>query len=194
MLDRNPENYFAQIEQAAFEPANLVAGTGPSPDKMLQGRLFAYPDAHRYRIGANYTQLPVNAAKSPVNSYSKDGAMRYQNIPDPVYAPNSYGGPHANPAIAGETAAAYGVEDEVIRSAYKLHAEDDDFGQPGTMVRKVFNDEQRERFVGNVAGHLRNDVSEPILERAFQYWKNVDKETGDKIEQAVRSGGPAYEK
>jgi catalase len=194
VLDRNPENYFAQIEQAAFEPANLVAGIGPSPDKMLQGRLFAYPDAHRYRIGANYTQLPVNAATSPVNSYSKDGAMRYQNTPDPVYVPNSYGGPHANPAIAGETAAAYGVEDEVIRSAYKLHAEDDDFGQPGTMVRKVFNDEQRERFVGNVAGHLRNDVSEPILERAFQYWKNVDKETGDKIEQAVRSGGPAYEK
>jgi catalase len=194
VLDRNPENYFAQIEQAAFEPANLVAGIGPSPDKMLQGRLFAYPDAHRYRIGANYTQLPVNAAKSPVNSYSKDGAMRYQNTPDPVYVPNSYGGPHANPAIAGETASVYGIEDEVIRSAYKLHAEDDDFGQPGTMVRKVFSDEQRERFVGNVAGHLRNDVSEPILERAFQYWKNVDKETGDKIEQAVRSGGSAYEK
>ncbi len=163
-----------------------MPGIGPSPDKMLQGRLFAYPDAHRYRIGANYTQLPVNAAKSPVNSYSKDGAMRYENTTDPVYVPNSYGGPHANPAVAGETSSTYGVEDEVIRSAYKLHAEDDDFGQPGTLVRKVFTTEQRERFVGNVAGHLKGGVSEPVLERAFQYWKNVDKESGDKIEQAVR--------
>ncbi|MGH3611134.1 MAG: catalase [Pseudonocardia sp.] len=188
VLNRNPDNYFAQIEQAAFEPSNLVAGIGPSPDKMLQGRLFAYPDAHRYRIGANYTQLPVNTAKSPVNSYSKDGAMRYQNPTDPVYSPNSYGGPHADAAIASETASAYGVEDEVIRSAYKLHSQDDDFGQPGTLVRKVMDDAQRERLVGNVSGHLLNDVSEPVLERAFQYWRNVDKETGDKIEQTVRKG------
>lgn len=188
VLNRNPDNYFAQIEQAAFEPSNLVAGIGPSPDKMLQGRLFAYPDAHRYRIGTNYTQLPVNAAKPPVNSYSKDGAMRYQNPGDPVYAPNSYGGPHADASIASETASAYGVQDEVIRSAYKLHSEDDDFGQPGTLVRKVMDDAQRERLVGNVSGHLLNNVSELVLERAFQYWRNVDKETGDKIEQTVRKG------
>jgi catalase len=77
VLDRNPENYFAQIEQASFEPSNLVPGIGPSPDKMLLGRLLSYPDAHRYRIGTNYAQLPVNQPKSPVNSYSKDGAMRY---------------------------------------------------------------------------------------------------------------------
>ena len=188
VLNRNPDNYFTQIEQAAFEPSNLVAGIGPSPDKMLQGRLFAYPDAHRYRIGANYTQLPVNAAKSPVNSYAKDGAMRYQNPSDPVYAPNSYGGPHADASIASETASTYGVTDEVIRSAYTLHSEDDDFGQPGTLVRRVMDDAQRERLVGNVSGHLLNDVSEPVLERAFQYWRNVDKETGDKIEQTVRKG------
>ncbi len=147
-----------------------------------------YPDAHRYRIGANYTQLPVNAATSPVNSYSKDGAMRYQNPTDPVYAPNSYGGPHADTAIAGEVASTYGMEDEVIRSAYKLRSEDDDFGQPGTLVRTVMDDAQRERLVGNVSGHLLHDVSAPVLERAFQYWRNVDKETGDKIEQTVRNG------
>ena len=76
-LNRNPENFLAQIEQASFEPSNLVAGIGPSPDKMLLGRLFSYADAHRYRIGTNYAQLPVNAPKSPVNSDSKDGAMRY---------------------------------------------------------------------------------------------------------------------
>ncbi|MEU3624313.1 catalase [Amycolatopsis coloradensis] len=186
VLDRNPENYFAQIEQAAFEPSNLVPGIGPSPDKMLQGRLFAYPDAHRYRIGANYTQLPVNAPKSPVNSYSRDGAMRYNNPGDPVYAPNSYGGPHAGAQNAAETASSYGVEDEVIRSAYKLHAEDDDFGQPGTLVREVMDDEQRERLANNIIGHASNDVSQPVLERVFEYWRNVDKDLGDKVADAFR--------
>ncbi|WP_410604932.1 catalase [Amycolatopsis sp. lyj-90] len=186
VLDRNPANYFAEIEQAAFEPSNLVPGIGPSPDKMLQGRLFAYPDAHRYRIGANYTQLPVNAPKSPVNSYSRDGAMRYNNPGDPVYAPNSKGGPHANAEIASETASGYGVEDEVIRSAYKLHAEDDDFGQPGTLVREVMDDAQRERLANNIIGHASNDVSQPVLERVFEYWRNVDKDLGDKVADAFR--------
>jgi len=186
VLDRNPANYFAEIEQAAFEPSNLVPGIGPSPDKMLQGRLFAYPDAHRYRIGANYTQLPVNAPKSPVNSYSRDGAMRYNNPGDPVYAPNSYGGPHASAEIASETASGYGVEDEVIRSAYKLHTEDDDFGQPGTLVRDVMDDAQRERLANNIIGHASNDVSQPVLERVFEYWRNVDKDLGDKVADAFR--------
>ncbi|UMP03254.1 catalase [Amycolatopsis sp. EV170708-02-1] len=186
VLDRNPANYFAEIEQAAFEPSNLVPGIGPSPDKMLQGRLFAYPDAHRYRIGANYTQLPVNAPKSPVNSYSRDGAMRYNNPGDPVYAPNSYGGPHASAEIASETASGYGVEDEVIRSAYKLHAEDDDFGQPGTLVRDVMDDAQRQRLADNIIGHASNDVSQPVLERVFEYWRNVDKDLGDKVADAFR--------
>jgi catalase len=184
VLDRNPANYFEQIEQAAFEPSNLVPGIGPSPDKMLQGRLFAYPDAHRYRIGANYAQLPVNAAKSEVNSYSRDGAMRFNNPADPVYAPNSFGGPHADAVLASETASTYGVEDEVIRSAYKLHAEDDDFGQPGTLVREVLNDEQRERLANNIIGHASNDVSQPVLDRVFEYWRNVDKTLGDKIAAA----------
>jgi Catalase len=95
-LDRNPTDHHAEIEQAAFEPNNLVPGIGSSPDRMLQGRLFAYADAHRYRIGANYRQLPVNASTSPVHSYSKDGAMRYTPVSDPVYAPNSKGGPRAD--------------------------------------------------------------------------------------------------
>ena len=184
VLNRNPENYFAQIEQAAFEPSNLVPGIGTSPDKMLQGRLFAYPDAHRYRIGPNYNQLPVNAPQSEVNSYSKDGAMRYKNPSDPVYAPNSYGGPHADPAVASETTSTYGVEDEIIRSAYRLHAEDDDFGQAGTLVRDVMNDAERERLASNIIGHASNDVSEPVLDRVFQYWRNVDKKLGDKVAKA----------
>jgi catalase len=91
-LDRNPTDYHAEIEQAAFEPSNLVPGIGASPDKMLLGRLFSYPDAHRYRIGPNYKQLPVNAPKSPVHSYSKDGPMSYHNVSDPVYAPTPMAG------------------------------------------------------------------------------------------------------
>ncbi|GAA0239310.1 catalase [Saccharothrix mutabilis subsp. mutabilis] len=181
VLDRNPADYFAEIEQAAFEPTNLVPGIGTSPDKMLIGRIFSYPDAHRYRIGANYAQLPVNRPKSPVNSYAKDGAMRYTNASDPVYAPNSYGGPHANAVAAGETVSAYGAEDEVVRSAYRLHAEDDDFGQAGTLIREVFDDAQRARLVETVVAHASNGVSAPVLKRVFEYWRNIDKEIGDKI-------------
>jgi catalase len=138
------------------------------------------------RIGADYAQLSVNAAKSEVNSYSRDGGMRSNNPADPVYAPNSYCGPHADPVLANETASTYGAEDEVIRSAYKPHAEDDDFGQPRTMVREVLNDEQRERLANNIIGHASNAVSEPVLERVFQYWRNVDKNLGDKVAGAFR--------
>jgi catalase len=95
-LDRNPTDYHTEIEQAAFEPNNIVPGIGISPDKMLLARVFSYADAHRARLGVNYKQIPVNAAKCPVHSYSKDGAMRVQNVSDPVYAPNSKGGPAAD--------------------------------------------------------------------------------------------------
>ena len=99
VLDRNPQNFFAEIEQAAFSPSNFVPGIAASPDKMLLGRIFSYPDAHRYRIGTNFAQLPVNAPHAaPVNNYSHDGSMRYNfNDPSaPTYAPNSLGGPHAD--------------------------------------------------------------------------------------------------
>ncbi|MBA8827407.1 catalase [Saccharopolyspora lacisalsi] len=187
-LNRNPENYFAQIEQASFEPANLVPGIGTSPDKMLQGRLFSYPDAHRYRIGPNYMDLPVNRPISEVNSYSKDGQMRYSYTQDPVYAPNSKGGAHADAVRNGEDDVATGVEQEVLRTAYSLHSEDDDFGQPGEMVRNVFSDEERQRFINNVAGHLSDGVTKPVLDRALEYWRNVDKDTGDKIAEKVQQG------
>ncbi|MCK2237625.1 MULTISPECIES: catalase [unclassified Crossiella] len=181
VLDRNPDNYFAQIEQAAFEPSNLVPGIGPSPDKMLLGRLFSYPDTHRHRIGPNYMDLPVNRPQSPVQSYSKDGAMRYQNISDPVYAPNSYGGPKADGQRFPDEADGYGVTGEIVRSAYALHREDDDFGQAGTLVRQVMDEAARARLADNITGHLGNGVSRPVLERALAYWRNVDKTLGDKV-------------
>ncbi|MFH8887523.1 catalase [Streptomyces sp. NPDC017949] len=180
-LDRNPEDYFVHIEQAAFEPSNLVPGIGPSPDKMLLGRLFSYPDAHRYRIGANYTQLPPNRPRSPVSSYAKDGAMRYDaSAAARPYAPNSYGGPAADPTRSGEPAG-WAAAGEMVREAYSLRAEDDDWGQPGTLVRQVMDDAARDRLVSNVAGHLADGVSAPVLARALQYWRAVDKGVGDRI-------------
>ena len=95
-LDRNVSDYHTEMEQAAFEPNNLVPGIALSPDKMLLARGFAYADAHRARMGVNYKQIPVNTPKVPVHSYSKDGAMRISNVSDPVYAPNSKGGPRAD--------------------------------------------------------------------------------------------------
>jgi catalase len=182
-LDRNPENYFGQIEQAAFEPANMVPGIGPSPDKMLQGRLFSYPDAHRYRIGANYLQLPVNRPVVPVHSYNRDGSMAYHNGGDPVYAPNSYGGPAADALYELPT---WQVEAaEIVREAYSPHREDDDFGQAGTLVREVMDDGQRERLANNVAGHLTNVVSDSVLERALAYWRNVDPALGANVAKVL---------
>src|SRR5699024_2073894 len=122
-LNRNVTDYHAEMEQAAFQPNNLVPGTGLSPDKMLLGRGFAYADAHRARIGVNYEQLPVNRPRVAVNSYSKDGAMRIENVQDPVYAPNSKGGPQADSQSYPETAV-WSSDGEMIRSAATLHAED----------------------------------------------------------------------
>ncbi len=102
VLNRNPANYFAEVGQSSFEPSNLAPGIGPSPDKMLQGRLFSYPDAHRHRIGANYRQLPINAPKAPAHSHDEDGQMRFGDTGDPVYAPNSVGGPAFAPEVTAE--------------------------------------------------------------------------------------------
>ena len=184
ILDRNVSDHHTQIEQAAFEPNNLVPGIGLSPDKMLLARGFAYSDAHRARLGVNYRQIPVNAPRSPVNSYSKDGAMRVQNVSDPVYAPNSYGGPKAAPDKYPE-AAAWAANGEMVRSAYTLRKDDDDWSQAGTLVRKVMDDTARNRLVSNVVGHLKAGVSRPVLARALEYWRNIDKHLGDRIADGV---------
>ncbi|MGH8501391.1 MAG: catalase, partial [Gammaproteobacteria bacterium] len=183
-LNRNVSDYHTEIEQAAFEPNNLVPGTGLSPDKMLLARGFSYADAHRARLGVNYKQIPVNAPKVPVHSYSKDGVMRVKNVTDPVYAPNSYGGPAADAATYPE-AAIWAADGEMVRTAYTLRKDDDDWGQAGTMVRKVLDDAARARLVSNVVGHLKEDVSPPVLARAIEYWRNIDKDIGDRIAKGV---------
>ena len=151
VLDRNPENFFAQIEQAAFAPAHMVPGIGPSPDKMLQGRLFSYPDTQRYRIGPNYLQLPVNQPKSEVHSYNRDGQMAYINGGDPVYAPNSYGGPVADPSVelptwqveAGEVHAQRRLRDHLVE-AFALRL--------GTELAQGPSRETRARVPGELLG------------------------------------------
>jgi catalase len=189
-LDRNPDNFFAQIEQAAFEPSALVPGVGFSPDKMLLGRAFGYGDTHRYRIGPNYLQLPVNRPKTAVTSYTFDGPMAYEHSGDAAtYAPNSTGRPYSD--ATGSVEDGWYADGEMMRTAYELRRDDDDWSQPGSLVRDVMDDAQRERFVHNVADHLRGGVSGDVLERAFQYWKNVDIDTGKHIEELVHSGGDA---
>ena len=187
-LNRNPENFFAQIEQAAFSPGNTVPGIGLSPDKMLLGRAFAYNDAQRNRIGTNFHQLPVNQPKVPVNTYMFDGHMAYHHSgAQPVYAPNSGGRTWSDET--GPVHDGWEADGELVRSAYTLHAEDDDFTQPGILVREVFNDDQRAQLVDQVAGSLLGGVRSPVLERAFDYWKSIDPDVGGRIEAAVRAGG-----
>lgn len=186
-LDRNPTDFHTEVEQAAFEPNNLVAGIGPSPDKMLLGRLFSYADAHRHRLGVNYKQIPVNEPQAPVHSYTKDGKGRVNNVSDPVYAPNSKGGPQADPARSPYVEK-WEASGEFMHAAYTPHPDDDDFVQAGTLVREVMDDAARDRLVSNVAGHLSDGVTAPVLARSLEYWRNIDKEIGDRIADTVDNG------
>jgi catalase len=163
----------------------MVPGTGLSPDKMLLARDFSYADAHRARLGVNYKQIPVNSPKVEAHSYSKDGVMRVRNATDPVYAPNSYGGPQADPSRTAEPL--WYADGDMVRAAYTLHAEDDDYGQAGTMVREVLDDDARERLAHNIVGHVSKGVREPVLSRVFEYWKNVDPDLGKQVEEGVRA-------
>ncbi len=180
VLDRNPKNYFAEVEQAAFEPANMVPGIEPSPDKMLLGRLFSYPDTHRYRIGANYLQLPINHPRVPVHSYNRDGAMRYDNPPDPVYAPNSYRGPAADPQRYGE-GFRQEVAGQVVRAPYTAHRDDDDFVQPRALYQRVLSETDRERLVANIVSHVKQGVTDEVRSRVIEYWRQVDGNLGARV-------------
>lgn len=187
-LNRNPENFFAQIEQAAFSPANTVPGIDISPDKMLMARVFSYPDAQRYRVGSNYNEIPVNAPTAPVHSYTQDGAARrgFKPADAPVYAPNSTGGPVADSALAGE--GTWESDGELLRAAATLHPEDDDFGQAGTLYREVFSPRAQERFLHTIAGAVGGVRSDEIRERAIQYWTQVDATLGHALRAELASG------
>ncbi len=188
VLDRNPANFFAEVEQSSFSPANLVPGIGLSPDKMLMGRIFSYHDTHLHRIGPNYEQLPINAPKVAVHSYNKDAAMTYHHAgAQPVYAPNSYGGPEADPQRGADLG--WSVDaGELGRYAYEKHAEDDDFVQPGTLYREVMNDTDREHIVTNIVGHASDEVSKQTQLRVIAYWINVDPQLGARVAAGLGHG------
>jgi catalase len=188
VLDRNPAHFFAEVEQSGFSPANLVPGIGLSPDKMLMGRIFSYHDTHLHRIGANYEQLPINAPVSPVHSYNQDGPMTYHHSgSQPPYAPNSVGGPAADPARAGDLTWEVPAG-ELGRYANSKHASDDDFVQARALYRDVMDDTDREHLVANVVGHASIDVSDEMQQRVIAYWASVDAELGARVAAGLGKG------
>jgi catalase len=150
-LNRNPENYFAEIEQAAFEPSNIIPGIGFSPDKMLQARIMSYADAHRYRMGVNYAAIPVNKPQSPVHTYHRDGQMRFDgNSGGAVnYEPNSMGGPKDNAKYLEPPLKISGDADR-----YDHRAGNDDYTQPGNLFR-LMNEDQKAQLFGNIAAAMQ---------------------------------------
>jgi catalase len=170
-LNHNPENYFAQIEQAAFSPSNKVPGIGYSPDKMLQARVFSYADAHRHRIGTHYESLPVNAPKCPVHHYHKDGAMRFfdnnTGNPDAYYEPNSFGGPVQDPTVAEPPLR---ISGDAAR--YNHREGNDDFAQPRALFR-LFDAGQRSRLFSNIAAAMQG-VPDFIVERQLALFQQID--------------------
>jgi catalase len=152
------------------------------------GRIFSYHDTHLHRIGPNYEQLPVNRPTCPVHSYNKDGAMTYHHHgSQPVYAPNSYGGPQADPVLGHDLT--WGVPGgEVGRYANEKHADDDDFGQARTLVNQVMGETDRDHLVSNIVAHASNEVTEQIQWRVIAYWSNVDAQIGSRVAAGLGRG------
>jgi len=181
-LNRNADNYFTQIEQAAFSPSNTVPGIGFSPDKMLQARVFSYADAHRYRLGTHYEALPVNAPQCPVHHYHKDGAMRFfQNDtgnPDAYYEPNSFDGPAQDPNVAEPPLR---ISGDAAR--YDHREGNDDFSQPGALFR-LFDDVQKQRLFSNIADAMQG-VPDEIVERQIALFQRADPAYGAGVRAAL---------
>jgi catalase len=183
VLNRNPENYFADVEQAAFSPGNFVPGIGPSPDKMLQGRLFSYHDTHRHRLGPNYHLLPVNAPKAaPETSYQRDGFMRVDanGGEGPNYYPNSFEGPEPNPQVGAPPIDVSGM---AARHSYTLS--DDDFVQAGNLYRNVMSDQDRDHLIGNIVSHLCNAHKRLQLRQTAIFYK-ADEKYGSRVAEGLK--------
>lgn len=191
-LDATPDNYFLDVEQSAFDPGHMVPGIGPSPDKMLQARLFSYGDAHRYRLGINHTRLLVNSPRGcPFDhgqNYGRDGAMRFDDNGGRSvnYEPNSFGGPAQDdqPLYAGlEIGDLSGAYDPVIRDV-------DDFAQAGDLYRLMSADEQQ-RLIDAIAGSLsqvqRSEIGDRIVERSIGHFRRADPDYGSRLDSAVNT-------
>lgn len=181
-LNRNPENYFADVEQAAFNPSNLVPGVGLSPDKLLQGRLFAYGDAQRYRLGVNHDQIPVNRAKRPVHSYHRDGMMRVDGNYGAAkgYEPNSYGEWAQQEAFREPPLS---LDGDMYHYDPKEEKEDDCFYQAGDLYR-LMEPEKKTLLIENTARNIA-PVTKNIKYRHVAHCYLADKEYGERLSQAL---------
>jgi catalase len=179
-LNKNPENYFAEVEQAAFSPGNIVQGISHSPDKMLQFRIISYADAHRYRLGVNYESLPVNRPRVPVATYHKDGAMRFDNNGgDSVnYEPNSFDGPVENAMFKEPALKISGDADR-----YDHRKGNDDYTQAGNLYRLMPADE-RDRLHHAIAGAMAG-VPKEIIERQLSHFAKADKGYAEGVKKAL---------
>jgi catalase len=168
-LTRNPEHYFAEIEQSSFSPSNIVPGIGFSPDKVLQSRIFAYADAHRYRVGTHYEALPVNRPKAAVHTYHADGSMRFDapRGTDAYYEPNSFGGPVQDDSLREPPLRIDGNADR-----YNHRDGNDDYTQPGNLYR-MFDAGQRQRLFDNTAAAMQG-VPRHIIDRQIEHFRRAD--------------------
>ncbi|EPL6453265.1 MULTISPECIES: catalase [Providencia] len=179
-LNRNPDNYFADVEQAAFSPANVVPGIGFSPDRMLQGRLFSYGDAHRYRLGVNHHQIPVNAPRCPFHNYHRDGAMRVDgNSGNHVtYEPNEAGLFQEQPDFSEPPLSIEGAAD------HWDHREDQDYFSQPRALYELLDDAEHQRMFKRIAGELI-DATEATQVRQIALFKQVHPEYGAGVEKAL---------
>jgi catalase len=180
-FNRNPENYFAEVEQSAFSPASVVPGISFSPCKMLQARIFSYADAHRYRLGPNYESLPINRPKCPVHNYQRDGAMRSDGNggASVVYEPNSFHGPEADASFAEPPLKISGDADRYDQK----RGVDDDYVQPGNLYRLMPPDEQG-RLIQNIVGSL-SQVSKEIQNKMVEHFTRADPDYGKGIAEGL---------
>jgi catalase len=188
VLDRVPDNYFAETEQSAFDPSNFVPGIGPSPDRMLQARLFAYGDAHRYRVGINHTRIPVNAPQGVAGgarNYGRDGSMRFDDNGgrSKNYEPNSYDGPAQTGARYEHGLALSGRTGPQLHPA---HRDNNDFVQAGALYR-VMKIDERMRLVQNLAGSLAQVKRDDVVERSISYFAKADADLGERLRVAVQA-------
>ena len=182
VLNRNPENYHNEVEQSAFSPGNFVPGIGPSPDKMLQGRLFSYHDTHRHRLGANYEQLAVNRAKNAETStYQRDGFMRQDLDGDgyPNSYPNSLGGPGPDPSAMEPP-----IDVAGLAARHKPAYPQDDFVQAGDLYRDAMSDTDRTNLVGNIVDHL-SGAKKRIQKRQTALFYKADTEYGTRVAEGL---------
>ncbi len=179
VLNKNPENYFAEVEQAAFSPGTLVPGIDVSPDKMLQGRLFAYHDAHRYRIGANYQALPINRPHAEVQNYQRDGQMRFDDNggKSAYYEPNSLNGPQESRA---DKQAAYQVSGTAASTAYE---NDEHYSQAGALYR-LMDEKEQERLVNAIVNFMK-PVNDEIKQRQIMHFCKADPEYGTRVAEGL---------